>query len=89
MPFYSSYPSSGVLNNTLREDLDSRGMSAFKLSKEACLSPTTTRKIYHDSSYIPSPNVLERMCIALQCPPGELLTLTSIMGSGVAGSGIV
>tara|TARA_Y100001972_G_C7402592_1_gene209254 strand:- start:175 stop:456 length:282 start_codon:yes stop_codon:yes gene_type:complete len=89
MPFYSSHPSSGVLHNTLKEVLDQRGMSAFKLSKEANLSPTTTRKIYHDHTYIPSPNVLERMCIVLQVGPGELLTLTSIIGSGIQGSGIV
>lgn len=89
MPFYSAYPGSGVLQNTLKDVLDSRGMSAFKLSKDANLSPTTTRKIYQDNSYIPSPNVLERMCIVLQVGPGELLRLGSIMGSGVTGSGIV
>ena len=89
MPFYSSHPSSGVLQNTLKDVLDARGMSAFRLSKEANLSPTTTRKIYQDNTYIPSPNVLERMCIVLQVNPGELLTVSSIMGSGVSGSGIV
>lgn len=89
MPFYSSHPASGVLQNTLKNVLDARGMSAFRLSQEAKLSPTTTRKIYQDSKYIPSPNVLERMCIVLQVNPGELLTVSSIMGSGVQGSGIV
>ena len=89
MPFYSAYPGSGVLQNNLKDVLDSRGISAFKLSKDANLSPTTTRKIYQDNSYIPSPNVLERMCIVLQVGPGELLRLGSIMGSGVSGSGIV
>ena len=89
MPFYSAFPSSGVLQNTLKDVLDSRGMSAFKLSKEANLSPTTTRKIYQDHTYIPSPNVLERMCIVLQVNPGDLLTVSSIMGSGISGSGIV
>ena len=89
MPFYSSHPASGVLHNTLKQVLDARGMSAFRLSKEAGLSPSTARKIYQDHTYIPSPNVLERMCIVLQVNPGELLTVSSIMGSGIAGSGIV
>lgn len=94
MPFYSSYPTYGRLINRLKEVLDSRGLSSFKLSKLTQLSPTTTRKIYTDKDYIPSPDVLERICLGLQVQPGDILEITSkleldvMMCSGVLSSGL-
>lgn len=94
MPFYSSYPSCGCLINKLKELLDARGLSSFKLSKLTNLSPTTTRKIYTDKDYIPSPDVLERICLGLQVQPGDILEITSkleldvMMCSGVLSSGL-
>ena len=94
MPFYSSYPSYGRLINRLKDVLDSRGLSSFKLSKLTQLSPTTTRKIYTDKDYIPSPDVLERICLGLQVQPGDILEITSkleldvMMCSGVLSSGL-
>ena len=76
MPFYSCYTPSGRLINKLKRVLDKRGKSSFKLSKEAQVSPTTTRKIYNDENYIPSPSVLEQLCIALDVQPGEILELS-------------
>lgn len=76
MPFYSSYPSCGRLINRLRDLLDSRGLSSFRLSKMTNLSPTTTRKIYTDQEYIPSPDVLERICIGLGVQPGDILEIS-------------
>ena len=76
MPFYSCHASSGRLVNRLKPLIDARKISSFKLSKEACVSPTTTRKIYNDKSYIPSPSVLEQLCIALDVQPGEILEIS-------------
>lgn len=84
MPFYSSYPSQRRLVNSLRTVLDSRNISSFKLSKDAKLSPTTTRRIYSDSDYIPSPDVLERICLVLDVGPGDILKISSIMDTQVA-----
>lgn len=84
VPFYSSYTTSGVLINTLKEVLDPRGMTSFKLSKISNLSPTTTRKIYQDCKYIPSPDVLERICVVLNVQPGDILSITPTMESVVA-----
>jgi DNA-binding Xre family transcriptional regulator len=84
MPFYSSHPSGGRLLNNLKSLLDSKSISSFGLSRIAQLSPTTTRKIYSDPSYIPSPDVLEKLCISLSCDPGDLLTITGTMDSSVA-----
>jgi DNA-binding Xre family transcriptional regulator len=94
MPFYSSHPSSGRLINRLKDILDSKGLSSFRLSKLTSLSPTTTRKIYSDRDYIPSPDVLERICIGLQVQPGDILEITPkldvemVVCSGVFSSGL-
>jgi DNA-binding Xre family transcriptional regulator len=75
MPFYSSRTAGGRLVNTLKSILDSKNISSFGLSKLADLSPTTTRKIYTDPVYIPSPDVLEKLCTTLSCDPGDILKI--------------
>lgn len=84
MPFYSSLTASGYLANTLKTVLDQRGLSSFKLSKLSQLSPTTTRKIYNNDRYIPSPDVLERICLSLDVQPGDLLKILPTIESSVA-----
>ena len=84
MPFYSAYTQCGRLVNTLRDLLDPRGISSFRLSRMSDLSPTTTRKIYTDESYIPSPDVLERICLILDVQPGDLLKITPTMDTSIA-----
>ncbi len=79
MPFYSSYTSCSRLVNELKDVLDARGLSSFKLSKLSDLSPTTARKIYSDKHYIPSPDVLERICLTLDLQPGDILRITPKM----------
>jgi DNA-binding Xre family transcriptional regulator len=79
MPFYSSYPTEGRLVNTLRSVLDDKDITSFKFSKISDLSPTTTRKIYSDKFYIPSPEVLERICLVLDVQPGDILRIASKM----------
>ncbi len=82
MPFYSSYPTQGRLKNSLKYVLDSRNISSFKLSTLASISPTTTKKIYSDSGYIPSPDVLEKICLVLGVQPGDILQVSANMASG-------
>ena len=96
MPFYSSHTTQGALVNTRKDILDRRQLTSFKLSKLSELSPTTTRKIYYDQHYIPSPDVLERICLSLDVQPGEILkispklesTVAMVLGSGVLSSGL-
>jgi DNA-binding Xre family transcriptional regulator len=82
------------LGAAIKELLDHRGVSSFKLSKLSDLSPTTTRKIYADEKYIPSPDVLERICLSLEVQPGDILQITPKLEvsvavcSGVLASGI-
>lgn len=84
MPFYSSYTTGDKLFNNLKPVLDAKKLSSFALSKLANLSPTTTRKIYSDIRYIPSPDVLEKLCLTLNCDPGDLLGINSTMDVAVA-----
>lgn len=84
MPFYSSYPTEGRLVNTLRSVLDDKNITSFKFSKISDLSPTTTRKIYSDKFYIPSPEVLERICLVLDVQPGDILRIASKMEAAEA-----
>lgn len=84
MPFYSSYTTYGRLINNLKFIVDSRNLSSFKLSKLAELSPTTTRKIYYDTGYIPSPDVIERICLTLSIDPGDLLKILPTIERSVA-----
>lgn len=89
MPFYSSHTASGKLVNTLKRLLDDKRLSSFALSKKANLSPTTTRKIYGDPDYIPSPDVLEKLCVTLECAPGDILSIRgNIEESAVVVSGV-
>jgi len=79
MPFYSAHTSSGRLFNSLKLLCDGKSLSSFKLSKITDLSPTTTRKIYTDPTYIPSPDVLEKLCLVLDVTPGDLLKISTNM----------
>lgn len=89
MPFYSAHTASGYLVNNLQSLLEQKNMSSFALSKVASLSPTTTRKICSDDKYIPSPDVLEKICLSLDVNPGDVLGLKSTMELSVAvGSGV-
>ncbi len=89
MPFYSSHTNESKLVNKLKVLLDNKNLSSFALSKRANLSPTTTRKIYSDPAYIPSPDVLEKLCLTLSCVPGDILDIRgNIEESAVVVSGV-
>jgi DNA-binding Xre family transcriptional regulator len=83
MPFYSAHTASGCLINDLSSILQRKSLSSFALSKLADLSPTTTRKICSDNKYIPSPDVLEKICLTLSVMPGDVLKIQSTMDSSV------
>jgi len=84
MPFYSAHTASGYLFNNLSFLLDQKDLSSFALSKMASLSPTTTRRICADDRYIPSPDVLEKICLSLEVTPGDVLKIQSTMELSVA-----
>lgn len=83
MPYYSAHTTCGRLVNRLRDLIDARNLSSFKLSRLSDVSPTTVRNIYHDEHYIPSPDVLEKICLVLNVQPGDILSIAPTMDSSV------
>mgnify|MGYP003112982910 FL=1 len=78
-----------MLQNKLKEFLSSKNMTSFGLSKLAGLSPTTTRKIYVDPLYLPSPEVLEKLCLSLDCTPNDILEIKGRLDTNrVVSSGV-
>jgi DNA-binding Xre family transcriptional regulator len=84
VPYYSSHTSRQRLVNSLKGILDTRNISSFRLSRVCELSPTTTRRIYTDPKYIPSPDVLERICLILNVEPGDILKISSNIETQIA-----
>ena len=78
-----------MLQNKLKEFLSSKNMTSFGLSKLAGLSPTTMRKIYVDPLYLPSPEVLEKLCLSLDCTPNGILEIKGrLVTNRVVSSGV-
>ena len=61
------------MRNKVKQFLESRGISAYRMIQDAKISDTTGYKLAADSSYIPSAKVLEAICEAYKVQPGELL----------------
>jgi len=57
----------------LRTLLKRKGWTRYKLQKESGVTYPTLHMMYHGRSKLYSAAVLEKICEALQCQPGELL----------------
>ncbi len=55
--------------------LKKRGWSLYRLAKEAKISYPTALALFHNRSRMFSAAVLEKICRALNCSPGDLLVL--------------
>lgn len=58
---------------TLPEVLKHKKWSRYRLQKETGISYPTLHSLYHDKSEGYSADVLDRLCAALKCDPGDLL----------------
>jgi DNA-binding Xre family transcriptional regulator len=61
------------MRNKIKQFLESRGLSAYRMIQDANISDTTGYKLAADPGYIPSAKVLEAICEAYRVQPGELL----------------
>jgi hypothetical protein len=67
--------------NRLKEFLDSRpdpmtgngSTSAYRFWKDTDLSRTTAYRLYNDSTYIPTGDVLDKICSTYRIKPGVIL----------------
>jgi DNA-binding Xre family transcriptional regulator len=61
----------------LKRVLERKGWSRYRLQKETGISFPTLHALYHSRSRGYSSDVLDRLCRALRCQPGDLLRRTS------------
>jgi DNA-binding Xre family transcriptional regulator len=58
---------------TLKQVLDRKGWSRYRLQKESGISFPTIHALYHDKNKRYSAKVLDRLCWALECKVKDLL----------------
>lgn len=58
---------------TLKEALKKQGWTRYRLQKESGITYPTLHALYHGKSKGYSADVLNRLCYALKCEPGNLL----------------
>lgn len=61
----------------LEQLLNERGMTAYALAKQAGLHQSVIGKFRHNAAKAVRLDVLDRICEALGCEPGELLVKIS------------
>jgi putative transcriptional regulator len=59
--------------NLLKPLLKERGISVYRLHQLTGLPTNTLYRINNDQNVYPDRHVVERLCIALECQPGDLL----------------
>jgi DNA-binding Xre family transcriptional regulator len=70
-----SVPDSMALNHTrLRQLMDAQGITGYRLAKTAGLSTNTIYGLLGDATRPMSWLVIDKLCLALDCQPGDFLT---------------
>ena len=63
------------MKGTLDQMLDSRGVSQNQLAKDTGISTSTLRNLNHNRTTRISFDVLEKICLYLNCGVGDILCL--------------
>ena len=63
--------------NTIKQFVDSRGLSAYRFRKETGIAQATAYSLYKKPSQIPRSDVLDAICTAYGVQPGEILQWVS------------
>jgi len=58
---------------TLKDVLKQKGWSRYELQKRSHITYTTLHSLFHGRNKLFSADVLNRLCYALKCEPGDLL----------------
>jgi putative transcriptional regulator len=64
-----------VIEVRIEQLLDERGKTFYWLAKETGISYTSLWRLRHEEAKSISFDRLERICLALECEPGDLLVL--------------
>jgi putative transcriptional regulator len=65
-----------MIECVLRKILHRKGWSLYRLRRESGVSYPTLLGLYHDRTKMYRADVLEKVCHALRCQPGDLLRRT-------------
>lgn len=64
-----------AIKNKIKQFLDDRELTAYRLIQDTGISDTTGYKLASDPTYIPSAKVLAAICDTYRIEPGEILAL--------------
>lgn len=59
-----------MIQNNLKHWLDQKGITPYRLHKEAKIHKTTALKLYRDPFYIPRPEVMDKIAEVYGIQPG-------------------
>ncbi len=59
--------------NRIRQFIESRGMTRYRFWQETGLGRDTAYRLYKDPTYIPTGQVLDKICSTYKMQPGEFL----------------
>jgi len=62
-----------VIQNTIKEFVDSRGISVYRFMQDTGMSQPTAYDLYNIPSKIPTGDTLDKICRAYRVQPGALL----------------
>ena len=63
-----------MIRNDLKRLLDQKGITPYRLHKEAGIHKATALKLYHDREYIPRPDVMDKLAETYGWQPGWYIT---------------
>ena len=72
---------SNVIDVKLKELLENRKMTIYKLAQETGVSYNNLHRIATKKAKVMSFDVLEKICIALECKPNDLFEIDSQPGA--------
>lgn len=62
-----------TVQNRIKKFIDERGISRYKLWQETKLGRDTAYRLCNDPTYVPTGNVLDKLCATYRVQPGEFL----------------
>ncbi len=77
----------GMIEIQLEQLLNERGMTAYALAKQAGLHQSVIAKFRHNEVKAVRLDVLEKICAALECEPGDLLIRKAEKKNKTSGNG--
>ncbi len=66
-------PSGNMVINTIKQFVDSLGITRYQFYKRAGISKTTAYALYENHERIPDTETIERICAAFDCQIGDLM----------------